>query len=188
MSAMPRKRPTADLRPHVAKGHFRTYAPQPSFDDRSRRCGGLISVTASILRQNVWRRMMMRYAPSFPRLVTSMVKRDGPGTGLPSHHPGKRVKAGDDDSVVVDYDCAPFVNRVLVAGSFCGREISYDCLSPFGNNGTDSSEKNCIRTIVLGDGLWIIGAKCRLTNGQLPHSRLLPGQLRLQRVTSTSVL
>jgi hypothetical protein len=26
--SMPRKRPTADLRPHVAKGHNRTHAPQ----------------------------------------------------------------------------------------------------------------------------------------------------------------
>jgi hypothetical protein len=53
----------------------------------------------------------------------------------------------------------PFVNCVFVAGSFCGREISYDCLSPLGDNGTDSSEKDRIRTIVLGDGLWFISVK-----------------------------
>ena len=99
---------------------------------------------------------MMRYAPFTSALGNKHGEARWTRYRLALYHPGKRVKAGDDDSVIVDYDCAPFINRILVAGSFCGREISYDCLSSLGYNGTDSSEKNCIRPIVLGDGLWII--------------------------------
>jgi hypothetical protein len=54
---------------------------------------------------------MMRYT----RLVTSMVNRDGPGTGF--DHAGKSVKTGDYDRVIVDYDCAPYINRILVAAA-----------------------------------------------------------------------
>ena len=75
-------------------------------------------------------------------------------------HPGKRVKAGDLDSIIVDCDCAPFVNRILIAGSFRGRKILYYRLSSFGHNGTDSSEKDRILTIVLGNSLRIIAVIC----------------------------
>src|SRR5713226_2529891 len=102
--------------------------------------------------------MMMRYAPSTSALGDKHREARWSRYRLALHHPGKRIKASDLDSLIVDYDCASFVNRVFVAGSFCGREISYDRLSPLGHNGADSSEKDRIRTIVLGDGLWIIAA------------------------------
>ena len=104
------------------------------------------------LRQNVWRRMMMRYAPFISALGDKHGEARWTRHRLAIYHPGKRVKTSDFDRVIVDYDCAPFVNRVFVAGSFCGREIRYDRLSALGHNGTDGSEKNCIRTIVLGFG------------------------------------
>jgi len=104
--------------------------------------------------------MMMRYAPYTSALGDKHGEARWTRYRLALHDPGKRVKAGDFDSLIVDYDCAPFVNRVFVAGSFCGREISYDRLSSLGYNGTDSSEKNRIRTIVLGDGLWIVATIC----------------------------
>src|SRR5450759_3634794 len=104
--------------------------------------------------------MMMRYAPFTSALGDKHGEARWTRYRFALYHPGKRVKAGDFDSVIVDYDCAPFVNRVFVARSFCGREISYDRLSSLGNNGTDSSKENCIWTIILGDSLWIIGAIC----------------------------
>src|SRR6516165_3142404 len=104
--------------------------------------------------------MMMRYAPFTSALCDQHGEARWARCRLTFYHSGKRVKAGDHDSSIVDYDCAPFVNRVLVAGSFCWREISYDRLSSLGHNGTDSSEKDCIRPIVTSDSLWIIAAIC----------------------------
>src|SRR5450759_1353502 len=103
--------------------------------------------------------MMMRYAPFTSVFGDKHGETRWTRYRLALDHPGKRVKTGDYDSTIVDYDCSPFVNRVLVAGSFCGCEILYDRLSPLGHNRTDSSEKNRIWPIVLGDGLWIISAK-----------------------------
>jgi hypothetical protein len=64
--------------------------------------------------------MMMRYAP----FATALRRQHGEARWsryrFAVHHPGKRVKAGDLNSVIVDCDCAPFVNRVFVAGSFVG--------------------------------------------------------------------
>jgi hypothetical protein len=74
--------------------------------------------------------MMMRNAP----FATALRRKHGEARWtryrFAVHHPGKRVKAGDLNSVIVDCDCAPFVNRVFVAGSFCRRKIVYDRLSP----------------------------------------------------------
>jgi len=84
---------------------------------------------------------MMRYAPPTSTLGDKHGEARWTRYRLALHHSGKRVKTGDFNSVIVDYDCAPFVNRVFVAGSFCGCEISYDRLSPLGNNGTDSSRR-----------------------------------------------
>src|SRR5665647_2604078 len=104
--------------------------------------------------------MMMRDAP----FTSALGDKHGEGRWtrhrFALYHPGKRVKASDCDGVIVDCDRAAFVNRVLVAGSFCGRKIFYYRLSPFGHNRTDGSEKDRIRTIVLGDGLWIIAVEC----------------------------
>jgi hypothetical protein len=81
------------------------------------------SITPSILRENVWRRMMMRYAPFTSAPCDKHSEARGTRYWLALYHPGKRVKAGDDDSSIVDYDCTPLINRVFVAGSFCWREI-----------------------------------------------------------------
>src|SRR6266498_789375 len=104
--------------------------------------------------------MMMRYAPFTSALGDKHCEARWSRYRFAVHHPGKRVKAGELDSVIVDCDCTPFVNRVFVAGSFYGRKVGYNGLSPLGNNGTDSSEKDRIRTIALGDRLRIIGAIC----------------------------
>jgi len=103
---------------------------------------------------------MMRYAP-----FTSAPGNEHGEAGWGRHwfavyHPGKRVEAGNKHGVIVNADCASFVDCVLVPASFCRRKIRYDCLSPLGDNGTDSSEKNRIGTIILGNGLWIITAIC----------------------------
>jgi hypothetical protein len=84
--------------------------------------------------------MMMSYAPFIAALRDQHGEARWTRHRLALCHPYKGVKAGDDDSSVVDYDCAPFVNRVLVTGSFYWREIGYDRLSSLGYNGTDSSE------------------------------------------------
>ena len=124
--------------------------------------------------------MMMCYAPFTPTLGDKHGEARWTRYSLALYHPSKCVKACDFDGVIADYDCAPFVNRVFVAGSFCGREIGYDRLSPLGYNGTNSSEKNLHR----GNSSWRWSPDhchyMRLTNGQPPHSRLLLGQLRLQ--------
>jgi hypothetical protein len=104
--------------------------------------------------------MVMRYAPFTSALGDKHGEARWSRYCLAVYHSSKRVKAGNFDGAIVDYDCTPFINRILVAGSFCRREISYDRLSPLGNNGTDSSEKNRIRAIVLGDSLWIVAAIC----------------------------
>jgi hypothetical protein len=104
--------------------------------------------------------MMMRYAPFTSALGDKHSEARRTRYRFAFYHPGKRVKAGDFNGVIVDCDCAPFINRVLVAGSFCRRKIPYYLLSPFGDNRTDSSEKDRIRTIIFGDGLRIIAVKC----------------------------
>ena len=103
---------------------------------------------------------MMRYTPVTSALGDKHGEARRTRYRFALYHPGKRVKARDFDGAIVDWDCAPFVNRVLVAGSFCGRKILYYRLGPFGHNRTDSSEKDRIRTIALGNGLRIIGVKC----------------------------
>jgi hypothetical protein len=115
---------------------------------------------ASVLRQNVRRRMMMRYAPFTSALDEKHGEARWTWYRLALYHSGKGVKASNYDGVIVDYNCSPFVNRVLVACSLSGREILYDRLSPLGHNGADSSEKNRIRPIVIGDGFRIVGAVC----------------------------
>src|SRR5919206_3514328 len=74
---------------------------------------------------------------------------------LAFHHPGERVEAEDYDGVVVDYYRAPFVNRILIAGSFCRGEILYDRFGPLGHDRADGSEQDGIRPVVLGDGFWV---------------------------------
>src|SRR6516162_656457 len=104
--------------------------------------------------------MMMRYAPFTSALGDQHGEARGTRYRLALHHPSKRVKAGDYDGIIVDYDCAPFINRIFVASSLYGREVLYNRLRPLGHNGTDGSEKNRIGPIVIGDSLWIIGAVC----------------------------
>jgi len=48
-------------------------------------------------------------------------------------------------------------HRILVTGSFGGREISYDRFRPLRNDRADSAEKNRIGPIALGDDFWIVG-------------------------------
>ena len=106
----------------------------------------------------MWRRMMMRYAPFLSPLGDKHGEARWARNRFAIDHPSESVKASDHDGVIVDYDCAPFINRILVTGSFGGREISYDRLGPLGNNRADSSEKNCIVPIALADDFWIVGA------------------------------
>ncbi len=77
---------------------------------------------------------------------------------LAIHYTSKRVEAGDNGGAVVDCCCAPLFNRVRVAASFYGREVFYYRLRPLGDDWTNSSEKDCGRTIGLSNGLWIVGA------------------------------
>ena len=61
----------------------------------------------------------MRYAPFISALGDKHREARWARHCLALYHPRKRVKAGDYDSAIVDCDCAPFVNRVFIAGSFC---------------------------------------------------------------------
>src|SRR6516164_7283736 len=112
----------------------------------------------SVLRQNVRRRMMMRYAPFISALGDKHGESRWGLNWFAIDHPSKSVKASDHNCVIVDYDCAPFINCILVTGSFGGREISHNRLSPLGNNRANSAEKNRIGPIVLGDAFRIVGA------------------------------
>ena len=102
--------------------------------------------------------MMMHYAPFTSALGDKHGETRWARNWFAIDYPSKSVEASDHDCIIVDYDCAPFINRILVAGSFCGREISYDRLSPLGNYRTDGAEKDRIGPIVLGDDFWIVGA------------------------------
>ncbi len=62
--------------------------------------------------------MMMRYAPFTSALGDKHGEARWGRYLFALYHPGKRVKAGDFDGVIVDCDCASFVDRVFVAGSF----------------------------------------------------------------------
>ena len=73
---------------------------------------------------------MVRYAPFTSALCDKHSETRWTRHCLAIYHSGKSVKAGYYDSIIIDYNRAPFVYHVFVAGSLCGREISYDCLSP----------------------------------------------------------
>jgi hypothetical protein len=79
--------------------------------------------------------MMMRNAPFTSALGDKHGEARWTWYRFAVYHPGKRVKAGNLDSIIADRDCAPFIDRVFVAGSFCGRKIGYDRLSALGDNG-----------------------------------------------------
>jgi hypothetical protein len=53
--------------------------------------------------------MMMRYAPFTSALCDQHGEARWAGSRFALYHPGKRVKASDDDSTIVDYDCAAFI-------------------------------------------------------------------------------
>src|SRR6516165_7764598 len=112
----------------------------------------------SVLRQNMRRRMMMCYAPFISALGDKHGESRWARNRFAIDHPGKSIKACDHNGAIVDDDCAPFINCILVTATFCGREISDNRLSSLGNNGADSPEKNCIGPIGLGDSFWIVGA------------------------------
>jgi hypothetical protein len=67
--------------------------------------------------------MMMRYAPFTSALDDKHGEARGTWYQFALYHSGKRVKASNNDSIIVDYNCAPFFNRVLVACSLNGREV-----------------------------------------------------------------
>src|SRR6516225_9640479 len=102
------------------------------------------SIKTSVLRQNVRRRMMMRYAPFIPTLGYKHGETRWGGNRFAIDHPSKSVKTSDHYCVLVDYDCAPFINRIFVTGSFGGREISHDRLGPLGNHRADSAESTSL--------------------------------------------
>ena len=148
----------AQVRVHPRHVRFTPESGHSSGQSWRPLCAKSIHSKASVLRKNMWRRMMMRYAPFISPLGDKHGEARWARNRFAIDHPSESVKASDHDGVIVDYDCAPFINRILVTGSFGGREISYDRLGPLGNNRADSSEKNCIRPIVLGDDFWIVGA------------------------------
>jgi hypothetical protein len=72
---------------------------------------------ASVFRQNVRRRVMMPYTPFISALGDKHGEARWPRNWFAIDHPSKSVKTSDDDGILVDYDCAPFVNRILVAAA-----------------------------------------------------------------------
>src|SRR6516164_1414027 len=130
MSALP---PKADIR--VSCGNVR-FTPKSGHSKAS--------IKISVLRQNVRRRMMMRYAPFIPTLGDKHGETRWGRNRFAIDHPSKSVKTSDHYCVLVDYDCAPFINRIFVTGSFGGREISHDRLGPLGNHRADSAESTSL--------------------------------------------
>jgi hypothetical protein len=76
-----------------------------------------LSIIALVLRQNMGRRMMMRYAPFISALGDEHGEARWPRNWLAVDYPSKGVKTGDHDGVIVDYDCTPFINRILVTAA-----------------------------------------------------------------------
>ncbi len=62
----------------------------------------------------------MRYAPFISALGDKHGKSRRPRNWFVIDHPSKSVKTGDYDRVIVDYDCAPFINRILLPLPFKG--------------------------------------------------------------------
>jgi len=73
---------------------------------------------------------MMRYAPFISALGDKHGETRWARYQFAVDDPSKSVEASDHHGVIVDYDCVPFINRILVTGSFGGCEISHDRLSP----------------------------------------------------------
>src|SRR5215469_7959829 len=124
MSALPQRQ---------TKEHIR-FVPSPFRKGRFPLCAKSghfrASIMDSVLRQNMWRRMMMRYAPFIAALGDKHGETRWARNWFAIDHPSKSVKASDHDGVIIDNDCAPFINGIPVTGSFGGREISRDRLSP----------------------------------------------------------
>jgi hypothetical protein len=57
---------------------------------------------ASVLRQNMWRRMMMRYAPFISPLGDKHGESRWARNWFAIDHPSKGVEAGDHDCVIAD--------------------------------------------------------------------------------------
>ena len=71
----------------------------------------------SVLRQNVRRRMVVHYSPFIPALRDQHRKARWTRHGFAVFHPGKGVKARDDDGIIAEDDGASFIDHVLVAGA-----------------------------------------------------------------------
>jgi hypothetical protein len=96
---------------------------------------------------------MVRYAPFISALGDKHGESRWARDRFAVDRPSKGIKAGDHNGVIVD-DCAPFIDRIFVTGSFGRRKIGQDRFTPFGNNRADGSEKNCVGPIVLRDVFW----------------------------------
>ena len=102
----------------------------------------------------------MRNAPFVSALGDEHGKARWPRYGFAVRHSRERVKPCDQNSVIADRDCAPFVDRILVACTLYGCEVGDDRLTSFGHHRTDSSEEDRIRAVVFSDRLWIIAVLC----------------------------
>jgi hypothetical protein len=61
--------------------------------------------------------MMMRYAPFISPLGDKHGETRWAGNWFAIDHPSKSVEASDHHCVIVDYDRAPLINRILITGS-----------------------------------------------------------------------
>src|SRR5258708_17466538 len=100
----------------------------------------------------------MRNAPFVSALGDEHGKARWPLYGFAVYHSRESIKPRDQNSVIADRDCAPFVDRILVACTLYGREVSDDRLTSFGHHRADSSVKDFIRAVVLSDSLSIVAA------------------------------
>src|SRR5713226_1107240 len=69
----------------------------------------------SLLRLNMWRRMVMSYMPFSVAFYDQHSEARWCGHRLALLHPGKLVKASNHDSVVTQHDGPSFTDRVLIA-------------------------------------------------------------------------
>ena len=102
----------------------------------------------------------MRNAPFVSALGDEQGKARWPLYGFAVYHSRERIKPRDQNSVIADRDCAPFVDRILVACTPYGCEVGDDRLTSFRHHRTDSSEEDRIRAVVFSDRLWIVAALC----------------------------
>ena len=83
------------------------------------------------------------------------------GHRLALDHTGEHIKTSHNNCILIEHDGSGFAYIVLVSGAFQGRKVRPDGVLSLGYHGTNCSEKNSVRPIMLDQSFIVIGAVCR---------------------------